>query len=356
MKFRTTILALALFALLAPAPAPAQQDAGAAAAQNPAAGAAAPSNDVASMDTMGVKKYLLGPGDEMDLRVYNEPQFNGTLVVNDEGKVEVPFVDVPVVARCRTDREVKADIVEALSKYLKRPQVSLRVTAMRSRPPAVVFGAVRQPARIQMQRRARLLDIIAASGGVTDGAGGNIQVFHTEPLMCPEPEDDLVKPIASVIASDPTQVGYDLYSLNDLRLGKEEANPVIHPGDIIIVAEAQPVYITGAVVSPQNLYLRNGLQLTQAIAMVGGLRREAKASALTIYRRKEGTTEHEKLIVNFNDIRKEKAPDVVLQPYDIIEVQDTSGSFKNSLLSILKGSVAGAPGTLVGGLPHRVIY
>jgi polysaccharide biosynthesis/export protein len=353
MKFRATLLAVALCALSTPAPA--QQDSGATAAP-PATNMPAAPTDVATMDTMGIKKYLLGPGDELDLRVYNEPQFNGALVVNDEGKIEVPFVDGPILAKCRTDREVKQDIVEALAKYLKRPQVSLRVTAMRSRPPAVVFGAVRQPARIQMQRRARLLDIIATSGGITEGAGGNIQVFHTEPLMCPEPEDEVIKPLASVTATDATQVSYDLYSLNDLKLGKEEANPIIRPGDIIIVQEALPVYITGAVIAPQNLYLRNGLQLTQAIAMVGGLRREAKASAITIYRRKEGTTEHEKMIVNFNDIRKEKSPDVVLQPYDIVEVQDTSGSFKNTLLSVLRGSVAGAPGALIGGLPHRVIY
>jgi len=354
MKFRTTLLALALCAISAPMPAPAQQGAG---APPPApAGAPATPTDAASIDSMGIKKYLLGPGDELDLRVYNEPQFNGALVVNDEGKIDVPFVETPILAKCRTDREVKQEIVEALSKYLKRPQVSLRVTAMRSRPPAVVFGAVRQPARIQMQRRARLLDIIATSGGITDGAGGNIQVFHTEPLMCPEPEDELAKPIASVVAADATQVGYELYSLNDLRLGKDEANPVIRPGDIIIVQEALPVYITGAVVAPQGLYLRNGLQLTTALAMVGGLRKEAKASAVTIYRRKEGSSEHEKLVVNFNDIRKEKAPDVELRPYDIVEVQDTSGSFKNTLLGVLKGSVAGAPGTLIGGLPHRVIY
>jgi polysaccharide export outer membrane protein len=353
MKFRTSLLALALCALAAPVPAPAQQDTG--------SGGSAPAPmtsrpDVASVDTMGIKKYLLGPGDEMELRVYNEPQFNGPLVVNDEGNVEVPFVESAIPARCRTDREVREDIVNALGKYLKRPQVSLRVTAMRSRPAAIVHGAVRSPARVQMQRRVRLLDIIAISGGITEGAGGNIQIFHTEPLMCPDAEDEVAKPIASVVAPDTTQVGYDLYSLNDLKLGKAEANPFINPGDIIIVQEALPVYVVGAVVSPQNLYLRNGMQLTTAIAMVGGLRREAKASAITIYRRKEGTTEHEKLIVNFNDIRKEKAADVVLQPHDIVEVQDTSGSFKNTFLSILKGSIAGAPGAMVGGLPQRVIY
>lgn len=348
---------LLLFALsLSAVTAPAQEGTAPSSPQQVSAASAMGGTGNTALDSMGIKKYLLGPGDVLDLRVFNEAQFNGPLVVNDEGKVEVPFIEHPIPAQCRTDREIKQDIVDALGKYINRPQVSLRVTEMRSRPPAVVFGAVRAPTRVQMQRRARLLDVLAFSGGVTDAAGGNVQIFHTEPLMCPEPEDEVVKPMIAVEPTDPTQARYEIYNLGDLRLGKEEANPLIRPGDIVIVQEAQPVYLTGAVVSPQGLYLRNGLQLTQALAMVGGLRKEAKSSAITIYRRQEGTTEPEKLVVNFNDIRKEKAPDIVLQPYDIIEVQDDSGSIKNTLLGVLRGSVAGVPGTFIQAMPTRVLY
>ena len=56
-----------------------------------------------SLDGMGIKKYLLGPGDVLDLRVYDEPQLSGQLVVNDEGKLEVPFIEEPIPALCRTD-------------------------------------------------------------------------------------------------------------------------------------------------------------------------------------------------------------------------------------------------------------
>ncbi len=51
-----------------------------------------------------------------------------------------------------------------------------------------MFGAVRSPQRVQMQRKARLLELLAFSGGVTEQAGGDIQIFHTEPIMCPERE------------------------------------------------------------------------------------------------------------------------------------------------------------------------
>ena len=140
-------------------------------------------------DGLGVKKYMLGPGDELDLRVFGEPQFSGALVVNDEGNLEVPFVDEPIPALCRTDREIKNEIVQYLSKYIKRPQVSLRVTRMVSRPPAVVFGAVRNPTAFDMRRRVYLLELLARSGSVTEAASGDVQIFHTEPVMCPEPQD-----------------------------------------------------------------------------------------------------------------------------------------------------------------------
>lgn len=354
MKAKSVLLLLTLCLLSAAALAQQQDAGGGSAPQVPVVNAAAGG---ASMDAMGVKKYLLGPGDVLDLRVFNDPQFNGPLVVNDEGNIEVPFIDQPIHAQCRTDREIKQDIAQALARFLVKPQISLRVTEMKSRPPATVFGAVRSPQRVQMQRRARLLDILAFSGGVTEGAGANIQVFHTEPLMCPEPEDEVAKPIASVNPSDATEVRYDLFSLSDLKQGKPEANPFIRPGDIIIVPDAQPVYITGAVVQPTGLYLREGsMSLKQAIAMVGGLKREAKASAIVIWRKKEGSTEPEKMVINFNDIKQEKTSDIALMPYDIIEVPDNSGSMGNFFRGLVMGGAGSATTNAFATLPLRILY
>src|SRR5215207_8304135 len=123
MNFRNLLLLLSLCCALAST----------AAAQDSTSGGSTPQagmvstggSGVSAPEAAGVKKYLLGPGDVLDLRVYNEPQFNGLLVVDDEGKVAVPFVEEPMLAQCRNDREVKADIVKALEKFLKRPQVSL---------------------------------------------------------------------------------------------------------------------------------------------------------------------------------------------------------------------------------------
>ena len=152
------------------------------------------SSGSSSIDGMGIKKYLLGPGDVLDLRVYNEPQFNGPLVVDDEGNVAIPFIETPIRAQCRSDREIKVDVVKALAKYLNKPQVNLRLTEAKSRPPAIIYGAVRSPQRVQMMRKVKLLDVLASSGGVTEAAGGDIQIFHTEAIMCPDAEDLVAVP------------------------------------------------------------------------------------------------------------------------------------------------------------------
>ncbi|HST50450.1 MAG TPA: SLBB domain-containing protein, partial [Pyrinomonadaceae bacterium] len=156
--------------------------------------------------------------------------------------------------------------------------------------------------------------------------------------------------------ADPTQVSYDIYSVRDLKEGKKEANPAIRPGDIVIVMEAQPVYVTGAVRAPQGIYLQQGMQLKQAIAMVGGLTPQAKASEVVIWRRQKGTSEPKKLVVNFNEIKKEKTKDVELQPYDIVEVADNSNSPKTLLRNMLMGGVNQGITNSGSILTTRIIY
>lgn len=356
MKAKNVLIMLAVLCFSSSAHAQ-QQGGGGSAPAPPASVVNSISADVGSPDAAGVKKYLLGPGDVLDLRVFNDPQFNGTYVIDDEGSIEIPFIEKPIPAKCRYDREIKVDIIRALSKYLVKPQVSLHVAAMNSRPPAVVFGAVRAPSRVQMQRKAHLLDILAFAGGVTEGAGANIQIFHPEPLLCPEQEkEEVAKPIASVAPKEATDIRFDLYSLAGLKLGNPEDNPLIHPGDIIIVPEAMPIYITGAVMSPQGLYLRDGMSLKEAIAMVGGLRPEAKSDAITIWRKRADSIEPEKLVVNYNDIRHEKAKDIALKPYDIIEIKDNSRSVKGTLRGMLMGAGLGGVSSAMTTLPLRVLY
>ncbi len=351
MKVKSLLFALALGVSSSPA-ALAQQSAPPPHVTNAAANVGAPA-PASAMDSMGIKKYQLGPGDVLDLRVFNEPQFNGQLVVDDEGRIEVPFVDTPILAQCRTDREIRKEITDALAKYIKRPQVSLRVTEMRSRPPATVYGAVRSPTRVLMQRRTKLIEVLASAGSVTEQASGDIQIFHTTELMCPEPEDEAQLAQEKRSSDDALAVPYTSYKISDVKMGK--INPLVRPGDIILVQEAYPIYVTGAVISPNSLYLRENLSLSLAIAQVGGARKGAKTDKVRIIRPKPGTElGAEVIIADLDAIRKQKQPDIALKPYDIIDVSDGSPwSLKNLPMTLLGFAQAGA-GTIATTVPVRI--
>src|SRR5882724_4158110 len=150
------------------------------------------SQQSAGVDSQGIRNYLLGPGDVLDVRVFGQPDLNAMAEVDSDGNISsLPFLETPIPARCRTEKQVQKDISLAYSKYLKNPQISVRISERKSRQPATITGGVRQPARIQMQRKVRLNELVAASGGFTERAAGTIQILHTEPVMCPEPGEEL---------------------------------------------------------------------------------------------------------------------------------------------------------------------
>jgi polysaccharide biosynthesis/export protein len=311
------------------------------------------STSSSALDTQGIKKYLLGPGDVVDVRVFGQPDLNTTVAVDGDGNISsLPFIETPIPAKCRTEKEIQKDIVAAYSKLINKPQISVRIAERNSRQPATVFGAVRQPTRAQMQRRVRLNELMALAGGFTERAAGTIQILHTEPLMCPEPGEE-----AEAAPIDGSKIPLQIFKISELRAGKVEANPVIRPGDYILVTEAEPVYITGSVMSPTGIFLRDKLTLGLALAMVGGTRKEAKLSDVRIYRQKPGTMEQEIIRVDYAAIKKNQKPDFLLQPYDVIEVPEagafSAGRIGGTLLSALTG---GAQSLITTGLPNRIVY
>jgi len=323
--------------------------------QTPAQGATVqPVSDAASGTMTARREYLLGPNDVVELRVFGEPQFDGAFAVDNDGKLVVPFVEQPINAQCRSIKDVRKDVEGALAKFLKNPRVYMTVKDEKSRTPATVYGAVRSPAPYEMRRPARLLELISKSGGVTEQQSGTIQIFHTQPLLCPEPEEMRV---ASQVerGEDMLGVPFTIYKVEDLKMGKSEANPYIHPGDVIYVAEASPIYVTGSVVQPANLYLKDGMTLSRAINIVGGPR-NAKESQVRIYRQKPGGMKTETLTVDYKAIKQGKKEDVALQPYDIIEVPEEGKFSPAGIAKLLTGFATGGASSLVTQAPLRILY
>jgi polysaccharide biosynthesis/export protein len=219
--------------------------------------------------------YLIGPGDVLTIKALGEPAFDIEKInVDEEGKLYIPYVETPVVAKCKTERQLQAEVAKAWSKYLKNPQVNLRVTERLSRPPVSVYGEVTKQSQFDLTRQVYLLEIISVAGGVTDKSSGVIQVFRTRPPVCSGPSD-----VNNWIINADTDLGVPsrLFSIAALRQGREEANPEILPGDIIVVQKAAAIYVTGEVMKPGELSIpEGGLPVTQAIAMASGQTREAK--------------------------------------------------------------------------------
>ncbi len=296
------------------------------------------------------RAYLIGPGDEIAVKVLGEPQFDFNATIDDEGMVQVPFFENRLNAKCLSEKDLRVDVAKMMSKYLRNPMVSLRVTERKSRPPASVMGEVKTAQQVVMMRQVRLLELLSFTGGLTEDAGGMVQVFHGTTPICSAPGE-----IAA--AKDEGSMPYRFYSISAVKMGKEEANPVIYPGDIVVVQKALPVYVTGEVRAPQGIRLtENGISLTQAIAMVSGITREAKSKDVKIYRLRTDKTDRDILTANLDLIKAGKQKDIMLEAYDIIEVDKAKKSIAQTILEIAIGAGKGGITSMTNGLGYRVMY
>ena len=297
--------------------------------------------------------YTLGPGDMVAGGLLGELGYDFVATVDENGMLEIPFVGKPIVAQCRTERELRAELETEIRKYVRDPHFSFRITERHSRPPVSISGEVmKQTAEITLTRKATLIEILSLAGGLKEEASGQILVSRLKPPMC-------------MAGTDPDNWKSDsnsrIYSYAKIQLGNDESNPTIYPGDVIVVKRAPPVYINGEVVGGQAVFLKeNGLSLAGAIGMVGGSRPEANIKNIAIYRLKPGAgpeSQNRDLIsANLKLIRDGKQKDVMLQPYDLVVIDKA----KKSIGLMIAEVALNAGKTLATGFanatPYRVIY
>jgi polysaccharide export outer membrane protein len=308
------------------------------------------SQDIPSL-APDAKGYLVGPGDKLEGKVLGEPEFDFTALIDETGKFEIPFVDEPIMAKCRTESEIRADVKDLLSKYLKDPLVSVQVTERRAPVPVTVFGEVRNPQKVELRRPATLLELLAFAGGVNaESAAGFVKVFRTQPPMCAgeDAKDDWVAQ-----AENAAEVPSRSYNIDGISAAQQDSNPAIYPGDLIIVEKAPPVYVIGEVNALREIKItQGGLTLSEAIAQAGGFRDRAKKKEITIRRLKPSSKEREIIQVNYNLIADGQQKDVMLMPEDIVIVDKSPKSIGQTILEIATGSVRNAANLL----PQTVLY
>ena len=312
-----------------------------ASAQTPVANNSITATAKASAATRSSEHYRIGPGDVLDVRVFNKPQFSRDGVrVDGRGMIRMPFIDGEIQAACMTEQQLADDIGTRYVDYLRSPQVDVFIREFQSQPVAVL-GAVRAPSRFQLQRRVRLLELLSFAGGPTENAGRTIQIVHTTTsAACND---------AGRLETNETEASaLDNYKLDETLNGADEANPFVRPGDVVSIAEADQAYVVGNVLRPSAIPLKESITVSRAIAMSGGLMPDTKTDRVRIVRQPPGSAAKTEIFVDLKAIDRRNAEDVVLQAGDIVDVP-VSGSKR--LLRSLIGAVVPS----IAQLPTRVI-
>jgi polysaccharide export outer membrane protein len=285
-------------------------------------------------------RYRIGPGDVLEVRLYKLPDLSRESIrVEEAGTIRMPLINEEIQAACRTENELAKDIASRYLPLMRNPQVDVFIKEYNSRPVAVI-GAVNAPGRFQLQRRIRLLDLLSYAGGPAERAGGNIQVVHGAPYPTCE--------LGARTSNNNNELGIGVFKLRDTLAGNARSNPYVRPGDVITVLEFEQIYVIGNVVRPSGFPLKERITLSQAIAMAGGTLPDSQSDRIRIVRQNTSNNMKQELIVDLKAITKRQAPDVVLQPNDIVEVPTASG--RRFLRNILEGVVPG-----IARFPVRVI-
>jgi polysaccharide export outer membrane protein len=292
---------------------------------------------VNAQTTAQSQRYRIGAGDVLDIRILNRPQLSREAVrVEGDGTIRMPLIEGEIQAACKSEGELANEISKRYLRYYRNPQVDVFVKEYHAREVALI-GAVQEQGRYQMQRRLRLLELLSFAKGPTDRAGQTINIVRG-------PRTDLCGTNGESVAEEG---GFISLNLNDTLRGEEKSNPYVQSGDVITIPEAQQVYVVGNVYSPKPLPLKEPISVSRAIAMAGGPLRDSKTDRIHIVRQLPNGEKSE-IYVNLNAIARKRAEDVMLQPNDIVEVQESTGK---SVIRSLLGAVAPS----VSQLPVRVI-
>lgn len=173
----------------------------------------------ADTDTPSSYNYLIGPGDNVSIFVWRNPEVSGSFLVRPDGKITTSLVeDIP--ASGKTPTQLARTIEEKLGVYLREPIVTVSMNGFVGpySEQIRVIGEASNPQAINYNQHMTLLDVMIAVGGLTDFADGN--------------DAKLVR------IEDGTQKEYTLLIEDLVRSGEISANVDLLPGDIIVIPEA----------------------------------------------------------------------------------------------------------------------
>ena len=173
----------------------------------------------AKTDAAESYNYLIGPGDQLNIFVWRNPEVSGSFVVRPDGKITTSLVeDIP--ASGKTPTQLARTIEERLSTYLREPIVTVTINGFVGpySEQIRVIGEAAQPRAVSYGKNMTLLDVMIAVGGLTEFADGNDAVL--------------------VRIENGKQRQYQLFIEDLIKSGDIKANVDVYPGDIIVIPEA----------------------------------------------------------------------------------------------------------------------
>jgi polysaccharide biosynthesis/export protein len=163
--------------------------------------------------------YIVGPGDEIEVFVWQNPDLSVSVPVRPDGKISTPL-DEDMVAVGKTPTQLAHDIEMKLSEYVRSPHVSVIIV----KPDSVfsqvkVIGQVGHPQAIAYRQGMTVLDAVLAVGGLTEYAAGNRAR------------------IVRMVNGQETDIKLRLNAL--VNGGDMSQNLPLKPGDVLVVPESR---------------------------------------------------------------------------------------------------------------------
>lgn len=163
--------------------------------------------------------YLIGPGDNVNIIVWHNPEVSMSVPVRPDGKITTPLVeDLPAMGK--TSTHLARDVEKALATFIQDPVVTVIVTGFIGpyTEQIRVIGEAGKPQALHYNKGMSLMDVMIAVGGITNFAAGNK---------------------ASIIRNIDGKAQHIAIRLDDLiKNGDISANIPVRPGDILVIPES----------------------------------------------------------------------------------------------------------------------
>jgi polysaccharide export outer membrane protein len=258
--------------------------------------------------------YTLGPGDQVTVSVLDLDEMGkDSYRIDMRGNLTLPLVGSIRVSGLTVEQ--MADVIrERLGKYLKNPDVTVRLLEMRSQPVSVL-GEVRNPGVIQLMGQKNLFEILSLAGGLNPEAGSVIRITREKqwgriPLPDAKPDETGEFWIAEV-------------GVKEILDGSSPGTNIqVKPNDVITIPKGEIVYVLGAVKKNGGFVLagREKVTVLQALAMAEGLDRFASTGGTKIIRKTNDANKPIEIRIDLKKLLQGKATDIALTSDDILFV------------------------------------